>query len=142
MQNESILNTEIIDMTVGESKQLSADGEVIWKSDNSYIADVDENGKVTAYSNSNIQNVSEDGMTVTENAGTVKIYATDVNGGKMAEYQVRVASSDIADKYLKPSDGVFGKAEYTATNKTMSLSIEDTKEIDIDEGVCEIISVN
>lgn len=133
MQNESILNTEIIDMTVGESKQLSADGEVIWKSDNSYIADVDENGKVTAYSNSNIQNVSEDGMTVTETAGIVKIYATDVNGGKMAEYQIRVASSDIADEYLESSDGVFGKPEYTASKKTTSLSIEDTKEIDIDE---------
>lgn len=132
-QNKITANTEIIDMTVGESKQLLADKYVIWKSDNSYIADVDENGKVTAYSNSNIQNVSEDGMSVTETPGIVKIYATDINGGKTAEYQIRVASSDIADEYLKPSDGVFGSAEYTVTNKTTSLSIEETKEIDIDE---------
>ncbi|MDO5398117.1 MAG: Ig-like domain-containing protein [bacterium] len=133
VQNEITVNNDIINMTVGESRQLSANGEVIWKSDNSYIADVDKNGVVTAYSNSNIQNVSEDGMNVTETSGTVKIYATDKNGGKMAEYQICVASSDIADDYLKPSDGVFGKAEYIASQKTTSLSIEKTKEIDIDE---------
>lgn len=133
VQNEVTANTDIIDMTVGESKQLLADGDIIWKSDNSYIVDVDENGIVKAYSNSNVQNVSADGLTVTETMGTVKIYATDRNGGKTTEYQIRVSSSDIADEYLKPSDGVFGKAEYTITNKTTNLSIEETKEIDIDE---------
>lgn len=133
VQNEVTANADIIDMTVGDTKQLSADGDIIWKSDNSYIVDVDENGIVKAYSNSNVQNVSADGLTVTETAGTVKIYATDRNGGKMAEYQIRVANSDIAGEYLKPSDGVFGKAEYITTNKTTNLSIEETKEIDIDE---------
>lgn len=133
VQNEVTANTDIIDMTVGDTKQLSADGDIIWKSDNRYIADVDENGIVKAYSNSNVQNVSADGLTVTETMGTVKIYATDRNGGKTTEYQIRVSSSDIADEYLKPSDGVFGKAEYTITNKTTNLSIEETKEIDIDE---------
>lgn len=133
VQNEVTANTDIIDMTVGDTKQLSADGDIIWKSDNSYIVDVDENGIVKAYSNSNVQNVSADGLTVTETMGTVKIYATDRNGGKTTEYQIRVSSSDIADEYLKPSDGVFGKAEYTITNKTTNLSIEETKEIDIDE---------
>ena len=133
VQNEVTTNTDIIDMTVGDTKQLSADGDIIWKSDNSYIVDVDENGIVKAYSNSNVQNVSADGLTVTETMGTVKIYATDRNGGKTTEYQIRVSSSDIADEYLKPSDGVFGKAEYTITNKTTNLSIEETKEIDIDE---------
>lgn len=133
LQNEVAVNADIIDMTVGDTKQLSADGDIIWKSDNSYIADVDESGVVTAYSNSNVQNVSADGLTVTETMGTVKIYATDKNGGKTAEYQIRVASSNIADEYLTPSDGVFGKAEYTVTNKTTNLSIEAIKEIDIDE---------
>ncbi len=133
VQNEVTANTDIIDMTVGDTKHLSADGDIIWKSDNSYIVDVDENGIVKAYSNSNVQNVSADGLTVTETMGTVKIYATDRNGGKTTEYQIRVSSSDIADEYLKPSDGVFGKAEYTITNKTTNLSIEETKEIDIDE---------
>ncbi len=133
VQNEVTANTDIIDMTVGDTKQLSADGDIIWKSDNSYIVDVDENGIVKAYSNSNVQNVSADGLNVTETMGTVKIYATDRNGGKTTEYQIRVSSSDIADEYLKPSDGVFGKAEYTITNKTTNLSIEETKEIDIDE---------
>lgn len=133
VQNEVTANTDIIDMTVGDTKQLSADGDIIWKSDNSYIVDVDENGIVKAYSNSNVQNVSADGLTVTETMGTVKIYATDRNGGKTTEYQIRVSSSDIADEYLKPSDGVFGKAEYITTNKTTNLSIEETKEIDIDE---------
>lgn len=133
VQNEVTANTDIIDMTVGDTKQLSADGDIIWKSDNSYIVDVDENGIIKAYSNSNVQNVSADGLNVTETMGTVKIYATDRNGGKTTEYQIRVSSSDIADEYLKPSDGVFGKAEYTITNKTTNLSIEETKEIDIDE---------
>lgn len=134
IQNEIEAKTDIVNMTVGESVTLSEDGDdIVWKSDNSYIADVDENGVVTAYSNSNVQNVSEDGLTVTETAGTVKIYATAVNGGKTAEYEIRVADSDIADEYLTPSDGVFGKAEYTVTTKTTSLSIEETKEIDIDE---------
>ena len=127
--------TGIIDMTVGETTTLKAttDSDIIWKSDNSYIADVDENGAVTAYSNSNVQNVSSDGLTVTETAGTVKIYATAVNGGKVAEYQVRVANSDIADKYLEQSDGIFGKTKYTATTPTTTLSIDSEKEIDVDE---------
>lgn len=126
--------TETVNMTVGENTTLTAetDSEVIWQSDNSYIADVDENGVVTAYSNSNVQNVSADGLTVTETAGTVKIYATAVNGGKRAEYEICVANSDIADEYLKASDGVFGKSGYTATTKTSNLSIS-AKDIDVDE---------
>ena len=138
VQNEISADSEIIDMTVGETKQLANDNsDIIWRSDNSYIADIDENGIVTAYSNSNVQNVSEDGLTVTETAGTVKIYATDISGGKTAEYEIRVANSDIDDEYLKSSDSVFGKSEYTATTKTTSLSLENTKEIDIDE-VCQL----
>ena len=131
---ETSLNSAngIIDMTVGERKTLdSADG-IVWKSDNSYIADVDENGIVTAYSNSNVQNVSTDGLAVTETAGTVKLYATAVNGGRTAEYEIRVANSDIADEYLEPSDGVFGQENYTATKETTKLSIA-AKDIDIDE---------
>lgn len=135
VQNEITADDKITDMTVGEQVTLKSetDGEIIWKSDNSYIADVDKQGVVTAYSNSNVQNVSADGLTVTETAGTVKVYATAVNGGKTAEYEIRVAPSDIADKYLVPSDGVFGKTEYSVSNKTTDLSVENTKEIDIDE---------
>lgn len=137
IQNEIANESEMIGMTVGESKILSPDDNVIWKSDNSYIADVDENGIVTAYSNSNIQTVSGDGFTVAETAGTVKIYATNPNGGRVAEYQIRVSNSDIANEYLIPSDGVFGKSEYTVSKETTSLSLEQTKEIDIDE-VCQL----
>ena len=89
-----------VDITVGKTVQLmpnvEGDSPVIWKSDNSYIADVDENGLVTAYSNSNVQVVSENGMDVSEKAGTVKIYATTADGGYIAEYDIRVSSAPIS----------------------------------------------
>lgn len=94
------VQSETVDITVGEATQLTAnvegDSPVIWKSDNSYIADVDENGLVTAYSNSNIQVVSEDGMDVSEKSGTVKIYATTADGGYTAEYNIRVSSASVS----------------------------------------------
>lgn len=124
----------VIDMTVGDHTALSAEcgGEIIWSSDNSMIADIDENGTVYAASNTNVQNVSEDGLTVTEIPGTVKVYATSVNGGDVAVYELRIADSDITDEYLIPSDGVFGEQEYVPSKQTTAISIS-AKDIDIDE---------
>lgn len=124
----------VIDMTVGERTALSAEcgGEIIWASDNSMIADVNETGTVYAASNTNIQNVSADGLTVTETPGTVKVYATSVNGGDVAVYELRIADSGIADEYLTPSDGVFGKPEYISSKHTTAISMS-AKDIDIDE---------
>lgn len=135
------VQTEMIEMTVGEQTTLEAgtDSAIIWKSDNSYIADVNQNGVVTAYSNSNVQNVSKDGFTVTETAGTVKIYATAENGGRIAEYEIRVADSNVADEYLQPSNGVFGQEKYIASKKTENLSIE-ARDIDVDQMI-QIITV-
>lgn len=91
--------TETVNITVGDTTQLTAnvDGTspIIWKSENSYVADVDENGLVTAYSNSNVQVVSDDGMDVSENTGTVKIYATTADGGYIAEYNICVSDAPI-----------------------------------------------
>ena len=89
------VQTEVIDMKVGETTQLNAssEGYVYWRSDNSYIADVDADGVVRAYSNSNVQVVSEDGMDVSEKPGTVKIYATAADGGKLAEYEICVSDA-------------------------------------------------
>ncbi|MGN1115524.1 MAG: Ig-like domain-containing protein, partial [Candidatus Ornithomonoglobus sp.] len=84
----------ITDIYVGEQVQLSADTgsecDIIWKSENSYIADVDENGLVTGRSNSNKQAVTDDGAKVTEEEGTVKIYATAAEGGYTAEFELCV----------------------------------------------------
>lgn len=89
-------SNEILDITVGDTGILDTHEEnIVWKSDNSYIADVDENGIVTAYSNSNVQKVSSDGMEVSEEKGTVKIYATAQNGGAVAEYILRVNDASV-----------------------------------------------
>lgn len=98
--------TDVIDVTVGETVQLSADAEgpVTWRSDNTYIADVDDNGLVTTYSNSNVQVVSEDGRDVSEKSGTVKIYATAANGGQVAEYELRVNDSPMEVQSVSVSD--------------------------------------
>ena len=82
----------VIDMTVGDTK-LIGDAKYTWVSDNSYIADIDENGVVTAYANTNVQDVSSDGMKVSETKGTVKLYATAVNGGAVTEYEIRISDA-------------------------------------------------
>ena len=106
-------------MAVGETAHLNADcgGEVVWRSDNSYIADVDENGNVTAYSNSLVPVLADnpdykagsdkateatDKIIVFEygkaqyETGTVKLYATSVNGGETAVYEVAVNDAEQA----------------------------------------------
>ncbi|MGN0106818.1 MAG: Ig-like domain-containing protein, partial [Hominilimicola sp.] len=90
-------NAEIKNVKVGETVQLSAsaDSDIIWKSENSFVADVDENGLVTAYSNSNKQVVTSDGAKVTEEADTVKIYATTAEGGYIAEFDLCISDADV-----------------------------------------------
>lgn len=108
-----------INMKVGESIQLTAksDSDITWASDNSFIADVDENGLVKAYSNSNIPSlidnpnytegsddvtkasekivVFEDGA-VQYDKGTVKIYATSASG------EVKTFEITVNDAELQP----------------------------------------
>lgn len=117
--NTSKITADIqpIDMKVGEVKQLTAqsDGGVIWKSDNSFIADVDESGVVTAYSNSNVPKLvdnpnytkgsddvtkASEKIVVFENGrvqyekGTVKIYATS-QSGEVKTFEVEVSDADL-----------------------------------------------
>lgn len=95
--------TDITEMKVGESLKLEAqcEGEIIWKSDNSYIADVDKNGVVTAYSNSNVPRIGTDGQTVFENGitvydkGTVNIIATAKDGGYIKQFSISVADNEM-----------------------------------------------
>lgn len=81
---------KIRQMQVGEKMQLPDRKGVIWQSDNRYIADVDENGLVTAGAVSVRQEVDETGMNVREVPDVVWIYATDIRGGRTAKYPVRV----------------------------------------------------
>ena len=74
-------------MIVGQSAFLTAEGDnITWKSDNPSAIDVDENGIITAYSNSYVPKIGSNGQTVFENGktaydlGTVKIYATSPTG--------------------------------------------------------------
>ncbi|MBQ7572794.1 MAG: hypothetical protein IJT23_00880 [Clostridia bacterium] len=84
-------------VNVGESIKLDvkSKSEIIWKSDNRYIADVDEFGVVYGYSNSNTQLVSADGISVSERWGTVKIYATAKDGGEVCAFNVCVLDAPI-----------------------------------------------
>ncbi len=114
-------NTAVKNMQVGQSQQLNVQsaGKLTWRSDNSYIADVDENGVVTAYSNSRVPklidnpNYEEGSSDVTKAAsktivfedgkvqyetGTVKIYATAPNG-ETAVFEVCVNDTPEAVHY-------------------------------------------
>ena len=90
-------------MKVGEKRQLDAqcESEIIWKSENSYIADVDSEGVVTAYSNSSIPKLGTDGQTVFEDGitvydkGTVNIIATAKNGGYTKLFTISVADNEM-----------------------------------------------
>ena len=76
------LTNEAVKMRVGETVSLGAKANgsspVVWRSENTYIADVDENGNVRAYSNSNVQRVSDDGMEVSEEAGESYEYTKEI----------------------------------------------------------------
>lgn len=91
------VNTETINMKVGETYQLSAqcDGEIVWKSDNSYIANVDSDGVVTAYSKSAKQTLAENGVNMVDTPDTIKIYATSTDGGNVAEYNICVSDAPV-----------------------------------------------
>lgn len=112
--------TETVSMTVGDKTQLDVqcEGQVIWQSDNSYVADVDENGVVTAYSNSNRQVIGEYGATYWEEPDTVKIYATAKNGGKIAEFNVCVSDAPVAVQYVSMNKGNINLVKGTEKNVT------------------------
>jgi len=91
---------EKIRITTGEQKQLFAkvkggESELSWKSMNSYIADVDENGKVTAYSNGEV-----DILVTTKLGGYVERYTFVVN-----EAPVLVESVNINKRKVNLSCG-------------------------------------
>ena len=92
----------IRELCVGESLTLTGDadnlgmaGQLEWRSDNRYVVDVDNNGCVTAYSASLAQEVSDDGMEVSEIPETVWIYATDTEGGSVTKYPVLVKPGQV-----------------------------------------------
>lgn len=113
-ETEINAQTSAFDMTVGEKRQLDAqcESEIIWKSENSYIADVDSEGVVTAYSNSSIPKLGTDGQTVFEDGitvydkGTVNIIATAKNGGYTKRFTISVADNkmNVQDVALNKKD--------------------------------------
>lgn len=90
-------------LSVGEQVCLQAesDSRIIWRSENRYVADVDENGVVTGYSSSDRQVVSEDGFQVSYEPGTVTIYATAEDGGAAAKFEVCVAAAKTEVSFVK-----------------------------------------
>lgn len=93
---EKITSDKTWEMCVGETIELGANGkELVWQSDNKYIVDVDQDGRVTACSASLQQKVDESGMVVSEVPMTVWIYATDVEGGMVTKYPIRVSPTKI-----------------------------------------------
>lgn len=93
---------EIKEISVGEdlkiqSENPTSDGSslLVWQTDNQYIANVDEDGKVRACSPSIEQKVDETGMVVQEVQGIVWIYATAVEGGSVTRYPVRVVPAQL-----------------------------------------------
>lgn len=84
---------EYVELTEGEQKNLAVKGSNIrYISTYPFVADVDETGMLTAYSNSNVQGVSEDGLKVAEKPGWIEVLATSVSGGAVIRYQVSVKS--------------------------------------------------
>ena len=89
----------VIDLEVGDTMQLSRRGresdgengteELQYASDNPFVVSVDEKGKLYAHSNSKIQRVSEDHLSVWEEYGTVDVYET-TRDGRIYRYPVRV----------------------------------------------------
>lgn len=87
---------EVRELCIGETLVLpNKRNGLEWRSENRYIADVDETGHVTALSASVAQKVSKDGMKVEEVPETVWIYATDVEGGKVTKYPIRVKADSV-----------------------------------------------
>lgn len=119
--------TDGFEMKVGEKLKINAqsNSDIIWKSENSYIADVDSSGVVTAYSNSNVPRIGSDGRTVFENGitaydkGTVNIIATAKDGGYTKLFSVSVSDNEP-------------KAQSVALSKTdMNIAEGDTREITV-----------
>lgn len=102
---------EIIEMTAGEKTSLqdyidSSDSEIVWNSSDSYIADVDENGMLSAYANSRRPRVKND-QVVFENGeyvydpSTIDVYATAVETGKTLTFRVQVEEPERKAQSVK-----------------------------------------
>lgn len=90
------VDQEIREMNIGQTLNLAKGNYgLIWKSENRYMADVDENGTVTAYSPTLKQVVTENGMRVTEAPDSVRIFATNPEGGAVTEYTIRVKRDPV-----------------------------------------------
>lgn len=69
-----------------------------------FVADVDGSGKLTAYSNSNKQRISEDHMNVLDIPGEITVLATSVQGGFTTTFRIRVNPEQINAKTLTLSE--------------------------------------
>lgn len=87
--------TQPLEMYVGESLQLPHRDGLVWCSEDRYTVSVDEKGRVTAGSPSMRHRVNENGLEVQQVPDVVTVYATDVVGGVVTEYSIKVKVADI-----------------------------------------------
>lgn len=117
---------------VGEQLKLTAnaiggESEIVWRSENSYIADVDPNGIVTAYSNSNVPRVGANGQIVFEDGkvvydkGIVHIFATTKDGGYVGTYEISVEDREAKAQAVKMNKQALNLAK--GTQKTVTAAV-------------------
>lgn len=87
-----------IETIEGEKVQIAAKAVgktcgISYRSKNSYVADVDENGLVVAYASSMKQKVSADRLNVQDKSDTIEIIATTDEGGYTTTFQLAVKKS-------------------------------------------------
>ena len=109
-----------------------------------FVANVDQEGTLTAYSNSNRQCITEDHLNVTEIPRSIEVLATSIYGGFITKFQVQVNKGLIRATTLLLSDKrmnlVVGmQKEITAIVGPSNVLIEDVEFISSDPTIVEIV---
>lgn len=77
-------------LTEGEKRRMPGKAGIVWRSENRYVVSVDADGLASADSVSRIQRTDESGLKVMELPAQVFLYATEIKGGAVTRYPVRV----------------------------------------------------
>lgn len=123
--------------TEGESSSL------VWRSENRMVAEVDEKGCIHALSPSMGQRVDGTGLHVWEEQEAVRIYATDIDGGKVWRYAVMVAPSKVPVQELAvcPKARSIPSGETRLVTVTLNPSIPGHGQVTWESSREEILSV-
>ena len=142
------INPRGLSLRVGDSEQLTAiiypsdaeDQRVSWESDNPSVADVDENGYVTAYGvgSTLVRVKTYDGGHVAEcNVGVVYTMIQDIT---LSDHSITM---NIGDEHqltaeISPSNATNKKLVWTSCDKSIA-TVSDGKVIAIGEGTTDIV---